>query len=163
MPPRCILVGVTSKPFKNRRPLTAVIFEPHGPSSHFKRCEERQWLAIPWGFRKSARRRRPRPPAGPMLEVGGASPIPGAAQPPGAPQGPPKSHLVEAKAGQESPKRQYVSWPKREASECHKLPNSLPKPFRPIRFSSNPLYSVRWMHGYILVKDICESIQNLFG
>ena len=77
MPPPCILVGVTSKPFKNWRPLTPVIFEPHGPSSHFKRCEERQWLAILWGFRKSARRRRPRPPAGPMLEVGGASPIPG--------------------------------------------------------------------------------------
>ena len=76
MPPPCILVGVTSKPFKNWRPLTPVIFEPHGPSSHFKRCEERQWLAILWGVRKSARRRRPRPPAGPMLEVGGASPIP---------------------------------------------------------------------------------------
>ena len=146
MPPPCILVGVTSKPFKNWRPLTPVIFEPHVPSSHFKRCEERQWLAILWGVRKSARRRRPRPPAGPMLEVGGASPNPpGAAQPPGAPKEPPKSHLFEAKAGQESPKRQYVSGPKREASECHKLSNSLPKPFR----------------GYTLVKDNLESINIL--
>ena len=100
MPPPCILVGVTSKPFKNWRPLTPVIFEPRVPSSHFKRCEERQWLAILWGFRKSARRRRPRPPAGPMLEVGGASPSrqeppqPPAVQDLGSAQKPPRSRQV---------------------------------------------------------------------
>jgi len=102
MPPPCILVGVTSKPFKNWRPLTPVIFEPHGPSSHFKRCEERQWLAILWGFRKSARRRRPRPPAGPMLEVGGASPIPRepTSRQPSKISDPPRSRQEAARSGQ---------------------------------------------------------------